>query len=289
MTLNCVDGALAAPNWRIYHDVQYGVTDQEKADLYILNRGVNPAVVLIHGGGWQAGDKSNYAGHYAELYARAGFHVVAINYRLASFQDPTTQWSAQLQDAQLAMRWLRQFSGLLRIDPTRIGAVGDSAGGHIALFLGSLAAPAPNLSGGTDRSKLYAAQSSKASAVVDLFGPTDLTQPNMYPQIASLAIFGARSYAQAPGLYRSASPIFATNWRTAPTCIIQGLADSIVPATQPIALRDRLARLHVRHKWIPFFGGHWYVGLSSQQKLLMDLLTLQCLSEYLHPNPWNAL
>ena len=281
--------ASATPNWRIYRDVQYGLTAEETADLYLLNKGVNPALVLIHGGGWQAGDKSGYAGYYAELFARSGYNVVAINYRLASPKDPGTQWSAQLQDAQLAMRWLRQFAWLLRIDPNRIGVVGDSAGGQLALFLGSLAHSAPNLAGGPDRSKMYASQSPKASAVMELFGPTDLTQPNMYWPLSSLAVFGARAYAQVPNLYRSASPIFATNWRTAPTCIVQGLTDTIVPASQAVALRDRLARLHVRHKWIPFLGGHWFVGLPPQHKQLIDVMALQCVNEFLRPNPWNAL
>src|ERR1700730_10227911 len=121
--------ALSAPNWTVYYNIKYGVTDQERADLYLLNKGVNPVVVFIHGGAWQAGDKSDYAGSYAEMYAMAGFHVVSINYRLASYGDRTTRWNAQLQDVQLAIRWLRQYASILRIDPTRIGALGESAGG----------------------------------------------------------------------------------------------------------------------------------------------------------------
>jgi acetyl esterase/lipase len=72
------------------------------------------------------------------MFAMAGFNVVSINYRLASYGDRTTQWNAQLQDVQLAIRWLRQNANRFRIDPTRIGALGESAGGHLALFLGSL-------------------------------------------------------------------------------------------------------------------------------------------------------
>jgi acetyl esterase/lipase len=281
--------ARAAPNWKIYRDVQYGPSPEEKADLYLLNRGVNPAVVLIHGGGWQAGDKASYDGYYAELYARAGYHVVAINYRLAKLEDGATQWNAQLQDAQLAIRWLRRLSGLLRIDPNRIGAIGDSAGGQLALLLGSLPASQTNLAGGPDLSALYSAQSPKVAAVVDMFGPTDLTQPNMYQQLSSLAVFGARAYAQTPGLYRSASPLLAVHRRTAPTCIVQGLGDTIVPASQSVALRDRLSSLRVRHKWIPFVGGHWFLGLAPQLKQFVDLMAVHCISEFLRPNPWNAL
>src|SRR2546430_2051971 len=66
--------ALSAPNWTVYYNIKYGVTDQETADLYLLNKGVNPVVVFIHGGAWQAGDKSNYAGFDAEMFAMAGFN-----------------------------------------------------------------------------------------------------------------------------------------------------------------------------------------------------------------------
>ena len=118
--------ALSAPNWTVYYNMNYGngTVPQQTADLYLLNRGVNPVIVFIHGGAWQAGDKSAYAGYYAQLYAMAGFHVVSLNYRLAT-SDPAAQWNAQLQDVQLAIRWLRQYASMLRIDPTRIGAVGD--------------------------------------------------------------------------------------------------------------------------------------------------------------------
>lgn len=276
--------ARAAPNWTVFRDVQYGLTAQEKADLYLLNKGVNPAVVMIHGGGWQAGDKSYFDGYYARLYAMAGFHVVSINYRLASYADRTTQWNAQLQDVQLAMRWLRQYAGILRIDPTRIGVVGSSAGAHLALFLGSLAT---NVAG--DRSPYLPLQSPKASAVVDMFGPVDLTRPDMSPQIAPLALFGARSYAQAPSLYRNASPIFYLNARTAPTCVVHGTTDVTVPLTQSQLLITRLFQLAAPFQFFPYNGGHMFAGLTSWQQSLIDNAALRCVSGYLHPNPANAL
>jgi acetyl esterase/lipase len=280
--------ALSAPNWTVYYNIKYGVTDQETADLYLLNKGVNPVVVFIHGGAWQAGDKSDYAGSYAEMYAMAGFHVVSINYRLASYGDRTTQWNAQLQDVQLAIRWLRQYASIFRIDPTRIGALGESAGGHLALFLGSLKASLSNLSGGVDRSTYFPNQSPKVTAVVDMFGPTDLTQPAIYNWVAHLALFGGRPYFQIPNLYRDASPIFALTKQMAPTCIAQGTADTIVPLYLSIALRDKLSSLGVPYEWIPFNGGHAFTGIPSWLKTLIYSQALQCISGYLHPNPWNA-
>jgi acetyl esterase/lipase len=280
--------ALSAPNWTVYYDIKYGVTDREKADVYLLNRGVNPVVVFIHGGGWQAGDKSDYAGYYAGIYAMAGFHVVSINYRLASYGDRTTQWNAQLQDVQLAVRWLRQYASILRIDPTRIGAVGGSAGARLALFLGSLDASVSNLSGGTDRSTYFPAQSPKVSAVVDMFGPTDLTQPVIYTWNAPLALFGAGPYSEVPNLYWDASPVHVVTRQTAPTCIVQGASTRPYPPSQSIALRNKLSSLGVPYKWIPFYGRHGFSGLPSWLKTAIDIQALQSISGYLHPNRLNA-
>jgi acetyl esterase/lipase len=48
--------ALSAPNWTVHYNMNYGdgTIPQQTADLYLLNRGVNPVVVFIHGGAWQA-------------------------------------------------------------------------------------------------------------------------------------------------------------------------------------------------------------------------------------------
>ena len=51
-----------AQNWTVYNNVKYGFADPETADFHVLDRGVDPVVVFIHGGGWQAGNKSAYAG-----------------------------------------------------------------------------------------------------------------------------------------------------------------------------------------------------------------------------------
>jgi acetyl esterase/lipase len=214
----------------------------------------------------------------------AGFHVVSINYRLAS-SDPSTQWNAQLQDVQLAIRWLRQYASILRIDPTRIGAVGDSAGAHLALFLGSLDASVPD---STCSRYCIFNQPPKVSAVVDMFGPTDLAQPAIYSWVQNLWLFNMRPYTADPNDYRNASSVFAVSNQTAPTCIVQGTTDTIVPLSQAIELRNKLSSFGVPYKWIPFYGGHEFSGVQSWLRTIIDTETLQCISGYLHPNPLNA-
>jgi acetyl esterase/lipase len=279
-----------AQNWTVYNNIRYDLTTtQETADFYILNHGTNPTVVFIHGGGWETGDKSFYAGYYARLYANAGFNVVAINYRLASYSDPATQWNAQLQDAQEAMRFIRAVAPYFRIDTNRIAAAGDSAGAHLAVFLGSLNTCAADLAGGTDRCTSFSSFSSKANAVLDMFGPVDLTKPEMYNGIGSLALFGQRSYAQVPDLYQNASPIFSINGGSARTCIVQGLTDTTVPPpSQSYALRDALIANHVPYQLITYNGDHGFAGLSFIQRTQVDLRALNCMIGILHPNPLNA-
>lgn len=264
-------------SWTVHRDVKYGVTDDERADLYLHDRGVRPAMVMIHGGGWQTGDKSHVGGHYAVAYALAGFNVVTINYRLAKPGDASTHWPAQLQDAQLAVRWLRHNAAKFHIDPARIGAMGQSAGGALALLLGSLDANVPG-----DRADLYAEESPKVSAVIDAFGPTDLTQPNMAAKFALTTAFGGRRYAQAPDLYRSASAIGALNAHSAPTCILQGAKDVLVDPAQSRLLAERLGALNVPYEWLPFDGAHAYEGLTTPQRLAIEFDALRCVSRLMH-------
>ena len=97
-----------------------------------------PAVVVIHGGGWIEGDKSSFdvqrtPGNIID-FAAAGFVAASVNYRL-SREAP---FPAGLYDCQAAVRWLRAHAGEYHLDPNRIGAYGNSAGGHLALLLGLL-------------------------------------------------------------------------------------------------------------------------------------------------------
>ena len=98
-----------------------------------------PVVVFLHGGGWRVGSRHTAgpgvraarAGPF-ERVARAGIAVASVDYRLSG----EAVWPAQLHDAKAAVRWLRARAGELGIDPDRIAAWGESAGGHLAELLG---------------------------------------------------------------------------------------------------------------------------------------------------------
>jgi len=86
-----------------------------------------PCVVLVHGGGWNSGDRSELAGFNRWLAAR-GVAVVAFDYRLA----PASRWPAQREDLRVVVGWIRANAERLGVDAERLTLVGRSAGGQIA-------------------------------------------------------------------------------------------------------------------------------------------------------------
>ncbi|MCW2678760.1 MAG: Esterase/lipase [Frankiales bacterium] len=114
----------------------YGTAGLEQTvDVYTPARGPyppRPTVLLVHGGGWQIGDSTEWQDEAVALVREKGWTAASLNYRLA----PVHGWPAQLHDAQAALDLLRDRAGGLGIDVDRIGALGDSAGGHLAALLG---------------------------------------------------------------------------------------------------------------------------------------------------------
>src|SRR3954469_10716803 len=88
-----------------------------------------PAVLLVHGGGWRSGDRSQLRG-YGILLGREGYVCVASEYRLVQ-ESP---WPAQIEDVKTAIRWMRENAKQLGIDPSKIAVEGNSAGAHLALM-----------------------------------------------------------------------------------------------------------------------------------------------------------
>lgn len=96
-----------------------------------------PAIVFIHGGGWVIGDLDDYGDRIQEA-SRRGFVGVTINYRLANLDDGHGKalhpWPAQLQDVRCAFRWLAANASTYKVDTSRVGVLGGSAGGHLAMM-----------------------------------------------------------------------------------------------------------------------------------------------------------
>ena len=167
-----------------------------------------PVALYVHGGGYALGDRklhglgaglANHAGALvpqlrASLNQR-GLVVVSIDYRLA----PLSPWPAALQDAKCAVRFLRAHASSLGIDPGRIGVWGSSGGGALVSLLG-LAGPEAGFDHGQ-----YADQSSAVQAVVDMFGPADLTDLGDSEPFAR--VVAGMALGTSAGVRRSASPL----------------------------------------------------------------------------------
>ncbi len=244
-------------------NIQYGVTPEESGDLY-LQRGHAgqkfPLVITIHGGGWSGADKSYLNNNFVPAFLNNGYSVFNINYTLAKQGDPNTQWNVQVQEVQAAVRWVRSMAmlGKIAVNPNKIIAEGDSAGGHLALFLGSVDYPLINTTPGPSRAGLYPGVSSKVQAVFSWEGPVDLTTQEGQWLMATPGVwlFDGKPYLGNEGLYKDASPIFYTSAATAPTCIVFGTQDTTVYPAQQVELVTRLQSLGVKVNAISFNGGH---------------------------------
>ena len=205
-----------------------------------------PALVIIHGGGWIEGDKSSFTSleHRAPGniidFAKLGFVAATINYRLSG----EAPFPAALEDCKCAVRWLRAHAKDYHIDIERIGAYGNSAGGHLALLLGLT-----NKSDGLDGDGPYQGQSSVVQAVVSDSGPVDLDfrKPgnNGLARVIAQLLAGPpdaltdRIRKASPANYvEGAVPPLLLIYGTADTQVTVGPVDEFVLALQKAGLRD---------------------------------------------------
>ncbi len=241
------EGPTLPPEVEERKDIEYGRVGERalQADLYLpkpLDKRV-PGLIFIHGGGWKGGKRADYR-VYTIDFAKRGYVVATITYRLAQ----EAKFPAALEDVKCAVRWMRSHADELHVDPQRIAVLGGSAGGHLALMVGYT----------SDKSEWegqggHAGVSSAVQAVVDLYGPTDLDTP--LGQASDLVSnFLGKSYAEAPELYRAASPVTHLDAKDPPTFILHGTIDSIVPVEQSDLLAEKLRSLSVPY---------WYDRLTG--------------------------
>jgi acetyl esterase/lipase len=195
-----------------------------------------PALLFIHGGAWSGGSREIYK-FYTVAYARKGYVAATMSYRLSG----EAPFPAAVEDAKCAVRWLRAHAREYQIDPDRIAALGGSAGGHLALMLG-YSPDAPELEGKGGQPGV----SSRVQAVVDFYGPYDLTTEFARTNGAVIKFLGGKTYADAPGLFAQASPAHYLKAGAPPTLIFHGAIDDVVPVEQADLLARRLREGAVR-------------------------------------------
>lgn len=126
-----------------------------------------PAVVIIHGGGWRTGDRSQHIPLAREL-AKAGYVAITVEYRLSTI----ALYPAAVNDVKAAIRWTRANAGKYKIDKEKVAILGFSAGGELAAFTGITNGIANFEGPGCNAGK-----SSAVQAIVDIDGILSFTHP----------------------------------------------------------------------------------------------------------------
>lgn len=217
-----------------------------------------PAFLAIHGGGWTGGDAPGFY-PFAEHFAEQGMVGISLEYRLRSEKDGTTVFDC-IRDARSAVRWIRKNADDLGIDPTRIVAMGGSAGGHLAV------------------------STSLFDRVNEDSDPLDVSaRPDalilMYPVIDT----SADGYGQAKigDRWRELSPVHNVRGGLPPALIFHGTADAVTPYVGAKTFHDQSIAAGNTSTLITFPGGrHGYIIFDHDEydhalMQMRDFLRLQ--------------
>ncbi len=185
-------------------------------------------VLLLHGGGWSGGDRSQLKG-YGVLLGRRGYTCIASEYRLTG----EALWPAQIEDVKCAVRYFRSNAVEFGVDPDRLVVSGNSAGGHLSLMAAAATTPAFEGDGGN------AGVSSAVAATIAFYPPTGLDR-RAWGGLPALFGEGA-----VPETMSAASPLSYATAGFPPTLLIQGNKDEIVPAAEATNMYEALDKAGV--------------------------------------------
>ena len=245
--------ALAA---EVRRNIEYGRAGGQSLQLDAFipeGRGPFRAAIVVHGGGWVAGDRrSNVELLFAPLLD-GGFACLSISYRLA---NQLAIFGAAVEDVELAVRYVQSHAGEFRVDRDRVTLIGESAGGQ-------LAAMAALGNAGTG-----------VKAVVSLYAPMDLEElargAKMIPEPFRQAMAGMR--------LRDLSPVRHVRSGMPPFLLIHGTADALVPFEQSRNMCREIRKVGGPCDLLAVKGGghglRWWesAGLTSYKGLMLEWL-----------------
>ncbi|WP_294286233.1 alpha/beta hydrolase [uncultured Chryseobacterium sp.] len=227
-------------SFRAERNIAYGRDAEQKMDLYIpeKNKDIKNVFIIIHGGGWRGGRKSQLTSFTFDLMKKfPGMAFVNLEYRLAS----TTRFAlpGQTDDIKSAMHFVEKK---LNTKPEYI-LLGNSAGGHLSMFYAYR----------DDREN-------KVKAVVNIVGPADLNDPGFknYDDYAFVEnhLIDPKIIKDGLSLMDFGSPVHWIRPTSAPTLSYYGTADHVVPVSQKRILDSVLARNKIYHESYEFNGNH---------------------------------
>jgi acetyl esterase/lipase len=256
----------ATPEIAMERGVTYGEADGQALllDVYRLSAGggASPAVVLLPG--WEATRSSVITPALA--LAEAGYVAFVIDYRL--------HWPEHIDDAQLAVRWVRANADRYGVDPERICSYGQSTGGQLAAMLG-----VRDTRDETDPA--LAEYSSRVACAVDLAGETDMTIPYiegfwnewLVDQLGGML-------DEVPERYRDVSPVAFVDEQSAPFLVIHGGRDTVVPIEHARRLVAALQATGVEVVYADLVDDDHFSVIDWE---VSGAFTLAFLERHLHP------
>jgi len=210
-------------------DIYYGGDADNLLDIYLPTprNGNTRTIILIHGGDWSDGDKSDLT-DYATYFAAQGFACVTMNYRLTGSSENNIH-PAQINDISKAIEFVSAKALDFHISPTKFGLMGVTEGAHLALLY------------------TYTANSNgKVRTVVSVSGVTDLNDtPDISPQLTPYidALLGTNQVSA----YAQASPANHISALTKPTFIFHGKQDNVILYQQALDLKTKLDAFSVKN------------------------------------------
>lgn len=226
--------ASQARAWVVERDIVYDQINGQNLTFDIYRGDSNaqkqPALFYIHGGCFNSGSKNDISTQIKKL-ADQGFVVISVDYRLSQ----VAPYPAAIKDLQQAVRFVRENADHFRIDPRRIAAHGESAGGYLAAMLG--VRPMPNKQGQLDEF------SGRVQVVSDWYGRTDLTRAQPRTGVdCSIGFIGVPKTEQNKQLYWEASVLPWVDKESASFIIVHGLLDTQVESFHSQALATEVLR-----------------------------------------------
>lgn len=229
-------------------NIAYGSHGKQKMDIYLpegRSAATTKVFVLIHGGGWHAGSKSDMTASFDNLKeVYPDYAIINMNYRLGTVQSPG--YDKQIKDIQKALEHFQDPKYNVSDEYFLIGA---SAGAHLSLLYGY----------GFDNQN-------NVKGICNIVGPSDITDPaylngnDPYLEYAFTTLVGPYTYQQKPELYEEASPITYISATSPPTISFYGDTDPLIPTSQMTLLHDKLNLHGVDNEATMYAGeghGNW--------------------------------
>ncbi|RLD26335.1 MAG: alpha/beta hydrolase [Bacteroidetes bacterium] len=230
-------------------NVSYGNDSDQKFDIYLpANRTLDTKVmILVHGGGWSAGDKNDMNSFVDLIFQNfENIAVVNINYRLAD--ENNQPYPMQTDDITTIINHLKDNQNNYVIDDD-FGFIGTSAGAHLSMLWS------------------YALDiNSDIKMVCSIVGPTNFTDPaylnNTDPDVQELIdLFGLTATTE---FLEEVSPYHRVTASAPPTILFYGGQDPLIPTTQGTDMRDKLVELGVTNEFTLYEDeGHGWTGINA--------------------------